>query len=129
MSFERLGETFQCGECHTRLPAPSEPIEIKYEQDFEALTSGSALPILVDFWAPWCGPCKMVAPEMDKVTARGQGRWLVVKVNTEELPSLASRFDVSAIPLMVVLKGGCELARQAGAMPAQGIQRLIEQVL
>lgn len=129
MSFERLGQIFQCGECRSRLPAPFEPIEIKNTQGFEALISRSALPVLVDFWAPWCGPCKMVAPEMDKVAAEGSGRWLVVKVNTEELPTLASRFDVNAIPLMVVFKSGREFARQAGAMPAQGILRLIEQAL
>lgn len=129
MSFERIDQTFQCGECRTRLSVPAEPIEIKDEQAFDALVNRSALPILVDFWAPWCGPCKMVAPEMDKVAAQGSGRWLVVKVNTEELPILASRFDVNAIPLMVVFKGGRELARQAGAMPAQGIRRLIEQAL
>jgi thioredoxin-like negative regulator of GroEL len=71
----------------------------------------------------------MVAPEMEKVAAQGSGRWLVVKVNTEELPILAQRFEVNAIPLMVVFKSGREITRQAGAMPAQGIRRLIEQAL
>ena len=126
MSFNRLGQTFRCGECHTELPAPAEAIEIKDKQGFEAIISESALPVLVDFWAPWCGPCKMVAPEMDKVAAQGSGRWLVVKVNTEELQILAQQFEVNAIPLMVVFKGGRELARQAGAMPAQGIRSLIQ---
>src|SRR5215471_15053111 len=126
MSFERLGQSFRCGHCRAGLPAPSEPIEIRDVEGFDALTSRSALPLLVDFWAPWCGPCKMVAPEMDKVAAQASGRWLVVKVNTEELPILAERFGVNAIPLMIVLKGAGEIARQAGAMPAQGIRRLIE---
>jgi thioredoxin 2 len=129
MSFERLGQTFRCGDCRAGLPAPSEPIEVRDVEGFDALTNRSALPLLVDFWASWCGPCKMVAPEMDKVAAQASGRWLVVKVSTEELPILAQRFGVNAIPLMIVLKGGREIARQAGAMPAQGIRRLIEQAL
>ena len=129
MSFARLGQVFRCGACHAELPAPAEPIEIKEEKDFEALTRQSALPVLVDFWAPWCGPCKMVAPEMDKVAAQGSGRWLVVKVNTEELQMLAQQFDVTAIPLMVIFKGGREIARQAGAMPAQGIRTFLEKAL
>jgi thioredoxin 2 len=128
MTYERLGQTFRCGQCHTELHPPTEPIDVNSEAVFNVLTKRSALPVLVDFWAPWCGPCKMAAPEFDKVAEAGAGRWLVAKVNTEELPNLAQQFGISAIPTMVLFKAGREVARQAGAMSAQKIQQFFERM-
>jgi thioredoxin 2 len=99
------------------------------EKAFDALVAKSALPVLVDFWAPWCGPCKIVAPEVAKVATEGAGRWIVGKINTEELHGLAQRFRVTAIPMMALFKGGRELARQTGAMPAQAILQFLQQAL
>jgi thioredoxin 2 len=127
LSYERLGQTFRCGNCHTELRPPGEAVEIGNETVFNALTARSALSVLVDFWAPWCGPCKMVAPELAKIAAEGVGKWLVVKVNTEELPGLAQRFRVNIIPTLALFQGGREVARQAGAMPAAASRQFIQQ--
>jgi thioredoxin 2 len=126
LKYEGLGQTFRCAQCKKELPSPREPVDIKSDLILEAMTSRSALPVLVDFWAPWCGPCKMVAPELVKVANETVGRFLVAKVNTEELPSLGRKLRVTAIPTMVLFKGGIEVARQAGAMPAPAIREFIE---
>jgi thioredoxin 2 len=125
--YERLEQTFRCGHCHAELHPPDHPLAIKNETQFNALTSRSALPVLVDFWAPWCGPCKMVAPELAKVAGEGAGKWLVAKVNTEDLPQLAQRFRISGIPTLALFHDGHELARQAGALPAAQIRQFIQQ--
>ena len=126
LRYDRLGRALRCGKCGTTLPISSEPIDVTSDLIFEALISRSELPVLVDFWAPWCGPCKMVAPEIRKIAAEGVGRWGVAKVNTEESPALARKFRITAIPTMVLFKGGLEVARQAGAMPAPAIRKFLE---
>ena len=126
LKYEALKRTFRCGKCQTELHAPGIPVDVKSDLVFDALVSRSALPVLVDFWAPWCGPCKMVAPEVRKVANETAGHLLVAKVNTEEVPSLAQRFRVTAIPTMALFKNGIEVARQAGAMPAPAIRKFIE---
>jgi len=83
--------------------------------------------VLVDFWAPWCGRCQMVAPEFEKVAAAGAGRRLVLKVNTEKLQSLAARFRITAIPTMILFRDGRECARQQGGMTAPRLRQFIEQ--
>ena len=127
LKYEGLGQTFRCAQCKNELPSPEEPIDIRNDLVFDALTSHSALPVLVDFWAPWCGPCKMAAPEVQKIAAETRGKVLVVKVNTEELPDLARRFRVTAIPTMSIFKNGLEIAHQAGAMPAPAIRKFLAQ--
>lgn len=129
MNYERLGEAFRCGSCHTELQPPKEPLTVKSETAFNSLTNHSALPVVVDFWAEWCGPCKMVAPELVKVAADGQRLWLVAKVNTEELPNLSQRFRINSIPTLVLFQAGHEFARKSGAIPATAIREFIQQNL
>jgi thioredoxin 2 len=127
MRYEGLGQTFHCAQCKNELPPLSEPVDVRSDLVFDALVSHSAVPVLVDFWAPWCGPCKMVAPEIRKVAAELAGKFLIAKVNTEEVPSLGRHYRVTAIPTMVLFSNGLEVARQAGAMPAPAIKKFIEQ--
>jgi thioredoxin 2 len=115
----------RCAACKTPLPAVSEPIEIPSVAAFDAAISRSPLPVVVDFWAPWCGPCRMVAPELQKVAASSAGKYLVVKVNTDEFPELGERFTIRSIPTMAVFAGGREVARTAGARPAADIEQFV----
>jgi thioredoxin 2 len=127
MRYQGLGQIFHCAQCKNALPPLNEPVDARSDLVFDALISRSKLPVLVDFWAPWCGPCKMVAPEFRKVAQETAGQLVLAKVNTEEVPSLAARFRVTAIPTMVLFENGLEVARQTGAMPAPAIRKLVGQ--
>ena len=127
IAYERLGQTGRCSECRQDLPQPTEPVDVPDAASFDALVTKSPLPVLVDFWAPWCGPCLMVAPEIAKVAAAGSGKWIVAKINTEERRELGARYRIQSIPTFTVWKDGREAARQSGAMPAPGIIQFIEQ--
>ena len=127
--YARLGETGSCGQCHAELRAPAEPIEVGQVAQFDALIAESALPIVVDFWAPWCGPCKAVAPELVKVAASNAGRFLVAKVNTDTLPQLGQRYGIQSIPTMAVFQHGNEVTRTMGARPAAAIEVFVRQAI
>ena len=125
LAYERLGDSVQCGQCKQPLHAPGEPIEVHQSADFDRLIAQSSLPVVVDYWAPWCGPCRMVAPELQKVAARQAGQAIVVKVNTDELSDLGQRFGIRSIPTLAVFEGGKEIARESGARPAREIEAFI----
>jgi thioredoxin 2 len=120
-----VGHRAKCKKCGTLLPATAEPVEIPSAEIFDALVSSSSLPVVVDFWAPWCGPCRMVAPELARVAANNAGRYLIVKVNTDAVPELGDRFTIRSIPTMAVFDGGHERARTSGARPAADIEAFI----
>ena len=127
IAYGHLGDAARCGHCQQELPPLSAPVEIASTEDFDHLVSQASLPVVVDYWAPWCGPCRMVAPELAKVAARRAGRLVVVKVNTDELPDLGERFGIRSIPTMAVFAGGKEVARTTGARPAADIEAFVDQ--
>jgi len=122
----RLLETgARCGACATPLPPPAEPLDVS-AAEFRALTESIAAPILVDFWAAWCGPCKRAAPEVARVAHDMAGRALVLKVDTEREPALAGEFGVRGIPHFLVLKQGRPHSQHAGLVDHRQLQRWLE---
>jgi thioredoxin 2 len=126
VAYDRLGQGVRCAQCKEMLPQPAAPVDIARAADFDRLVASSPLPIVVDFWAPWCGPCRMVAPEIEKVAARSAGRFLVVKVDTDAVADLGQRLGIRSIPTMAVFAGGKEVSRTTGARPAAEIERFVD---
>jgi thioredoxin 2 len=124
LAFERLGDAVRCAQCKQSLSAAT-PIEITASADFDRLIGHASVPVLVDYWAPWCGPCRMVAPEVVKVAARANGRFVVAKVDTDALPDIGERFGIRSIPTLAVFSGGREVTRAAGARPAADIEAFV----
>ena len=126
LAYPRLTAQTRCGKCQSALAAPGAPIEAPDAAAFDAAIAASPLPVVVDFWAPWCGPCRMVAPELAQVASRNAGRYLIVKVNTDAIPELGERYKVQSIPTMAVFTGGRERGRTSGARPAADIEGFIQ---
>jgi thioredoxin 2 len=128
IAFDALGKTTRCGQCRASIAAPDSPVDVTDAAAFDAAAAG-ALPLIVDFWAPWCGPCKMVAPELERVASANAGRYLVLKVNTDEQTELASRFRIRSIPTLALVVQGREVDRLAGARPAPEIEAFVARAL
>ena len=125
VGYSALGRLVRCSQCHAHLPPTSTPVEIPSAAVFTQLIEHGALPLLVDFWAPWCGPCKMVAPELEQVAATTSNQALIAKVNTESLPELARNFSISSIPTFITFSGGRERGRILGAHSASELLRFL----
>jgi thioredoxin 2 len=122
---KHVARTGKCGKCKASLLPSSEPIEADAAL-FDDITRNADVPVLVDFWAPWCGPCRMVAPEVKKVAQSEAGKAAVLKLNTEEHPEVAARFDIRSIPSFYVFKQGNVVAQQVGALNQQGLRQLLD---
>ena len=118
---EDLGNDPDCGSCHAAL-FTGHPVNLS-ATEFDRHITRSQLPVLVDFWAPWCGPCRMMAPAFEQAAAQLEPRVQLAKVNTDEAQGLGARLNIRSIPTLALFLGGREIARQAGAMGAAEIVR------
>lgn len=122
---ERLTEAPKCGKCGALL-LPGQPVDLT-STTFDKFAGRSGLPVVVDFWAPWCGPCKMFAPVFTQVAAELNTKVRFAKVNTEAEQTLAARYNIRSIPTLAIFRNGKELTRLSGALDAGGLKRWIAQ--
>lgn len=127
LALERLGEAPKCGACGDPL-LPAKPVELD-ELTHDKAVKNDDMAVLVDYWAPWCGPCRAMAPEFAKAAKLLYGKARLAKLNTEQNPKIATRARIQGIPALVLYKGGREIARLAGARPAAQIASFVLQAL
>ena len=114
----RLHDRARCAACKAPLLPIVRPIPVTSAEDFDELVRDAKTPLLVDFWAAWCGPCRAVAPELEKLAFEKAGRTIVAKIDTDAQPELSARFAIRSIPTLVLFRGGREAKRISGAMSA-----------
>ena len=119
-----LHDTGRCGACKAELPAVDAPIEVETAADFDAVVREAKVPVLVDFWAEWCGPCRMAGPQVAEAAKRLKGDAVVLKVDTERLQDVAARYGIRAIPSFFVFKEGAKVAQAQGYSDARRLEQL-----
>ena len=117
----RLSDKARCAACKGPLLPLAHPVAVASAEDFDELVRAAAAPVLVDFWATWCGPCHAVAPELEKIARALSGQVVVAKVDTDALSDVAGRFAIRSIPTMILFRGGREVQRASGAMSSSAI--------
>ena len=122
---KHLADVGRCGKCKTNLAPVSEPLSVD-EPLFDAIVSEARVPVLVDFWAEWCGPCRVAAPEVQQLAREMSGRAVVLKVDTEAHPGLAARYRVQSIPNFIVFERGQPVLQRAGVAPRAEMRRWLE---
>jgi thioredoxin 2 len=127
VQYAGLDRATRCAKCHADLPHLSSPVDVQSTESFDAAVANASVPIVVDFWAAWCGPCRMVAPEIKKVAEHLAGKALVLKVDTDANPELSSRFGIRSIPTIGIFQNGREINRASGARPAAAIESMVPQ--
>ena len=120
----RAGDGPKCGACRRAIPV-DRPFPLT-DQTMERVVRDAEVPVVVDFHADWCGPCKMMAPLLDALARERAGRLLVAKLDTERNPAMARRFEIRGIPNLIVFRGGREVAREVGAMPKPRLDALVD---
>jgi thioredoxin 2 len=118
-----LADAGKCGKCGTTLPPHAMPIDITSEQQFDDIIAGARVPVVVDFWATWCGPCRSVAPEVKKAASNLAGKAIVLKVDTDQLGDLAQRYQIQSIPNFAVFSAGRLVRQRAGAVDHRQLER------
>lgn len=122
----RLLDRARCAACKAPLLPLERPLSIGDVADFDELIRDAKAPVLVDFWAAWCGPCRAVAPEVEKLAQQKRGRLVVAKVDTDAQPELSARYGIRSIPTLIVFRHGREAKRVSGAMPASAMAAQLE---
>jgi thioredoxin 2 len=122
-----LSDAGRCGACKASIPPLKEPLDVD-ESAFDEILQAAKVPVFADFWAAWCGPCRMVAPEVKKLAEEMAGRAIILKVDTERHPGIAARYRVQSIPNFVIFRDGRPVRQQAGAVPSSQMRTWIEAV-
>jgi thioredoxin 2 len=129
VAYGSVGKLSRCGSCHETMPQVSDPVDVPDSSTFRTVLKDSSLPVVVDFWAEWCGPCKMFGPEFARTAKEWTGRALFLKLNTEMVGDVSQELGVNAIPTIIIWKAGKEAQRIQGAVAGKVLTQAINVII